>query len=85
MRGLKHMLYSDGHGEIAIIFPDLKSNRAISGIIINKNNDMKYELNNVFLIRESGVFNDYWHIQITRTMMDSIEAKHKFDLEYEIN
>lgn len=84
MKRNKHMLYTDGRGETAIIFPKLRSSIVVSGMLRNKNNEMEYELKDVFTVRESGHFNDQWHIPITREMMQAIGARHKYDLEYEI-
>ncbi len=83
MREIKHMLYTDARGEVAIIFPKIKSSKTLSGKIINKNNDLEYEFEDVFVVRESGHFNDQWYIPISREIMDSIGAKHKYDLRCE--
>ena len=85
MREVKHMLFSDRSGEIAIIFPKMRSPQVVSGTVKNKNNDMEYELKDDFPIMNPGHFNDYWHIPITKKIMDSIGAKHKFDLVCEIH
>jgi hypothetical protein len=74
----------DGRGEIAIIFPKMKSSKMLSGTLRNKNNDMEYELKDVFTVREPGHFNDQWHIPISKEMMNAIEAKHKYDIVYEL-
>jgi len=83
MRDLKHMLYTDGRGEIAIIFPKMKSPQMLTFLISNKNNELEYEMKDVFPSMEPGHFNDYWHIPITKRIMEVLDAKHKFDLVYE--
>ena len=85
MKEIKHLLFTDRTGEIAIIFPKMKSQQMISGKVTNKNNEMVYELKDVFPVRNPGHFNDYWHIPISHSIMESIGAKHKYDLVCEIN
>ena len=85
MRDLKHMLYTDGRGEIAIIFPKLKSPKMFTILVKNKNNELEYEMRDSFPTIEPGHFNNYWHIPITKKIMEELDAKHKYDLEYELS
>jgi hypothetical protein len=84
MRKIKHLLYTDGRGETAIIFPKMKSSKVISATLRNKNGDQEYEMKDVFTIIEPGHFNDQWHLPVTRDMMESLGARHKYDIDYDI-